>query len=638
VADPRGLQIDWQKLSSAGLAKLLGDPRPVVARRAIAVLAAGGSDALPALATVINKDSSVSARRHALWAACRIDNVAARSLVRDGLSDPEDTVRQVALHAVGLWRDREAIPALEGLLQEGTPHNQRAAAEALGRIGDPKMALALLSACAKPADRALEHSRIYALIECGNPREVSFGLTANEPSVRQATLIALDQMGAIKLDMMRDELASKNRQLKETAWWIAARHPEWGAELAGVLKERFAASLTPPEREELTGLLARFAKAAPVQQFLAARLVDTAAPVELRQFVLRAMARSALRDPPPTWLSGLCSVLRGDQSELVTEAVATARAVNLGRNAGDVPQALLEVARRNSMPAGVRLNALAALPGNLRDVTPEMFQLLITHLTPEHHVAERSAAAYVLSRAELSKEQLNSLTYSLKTAGPLELDRVLDAYARSSDDDIGTKLVQALRSAPGRSNLRAESLRPRLAKFGPAVTKEAEHLYAALEQDSADQRALLDSLLTSSSGGDIRRGQAVFNSAKAACFSCHAIGYIGGNVGPDLTRIGKIRSERDLLESIVFPSASLVRSYEPVAVTTKAGKVYNGLVRRDSPEELVLALSGTEEVRLSRSDIEDVHASKVSIMPAGLEKQLSKQELADLVTFLKACQ
>ncbi len=99
----------------------------------------------------------------------------------------------------------------------------------------------------------------------------------------------------------------------------------------------------------------------------------------------------------------------------------------------------------------------------------------------------------------------------------------------------------------------------------------------------------LEKLLASLKDGDVRRGQAVFNGTKASCSACHAIGYLGGNIGPDLTHIGKIRNERDLLESIVFPSASLVRSYEPVQVTTKTGKVYNGLVRKDAPDEVVLA-------------------------------------------------
>src|SRR5262249_6739249 len=147
----------------------------------------------------------------------------------------------------------------------------------------------------------------------------------------------------------------------------------------------------------------------------------------------------------------------------------------------------------------------------------------------------------------------------------------------------------------------------------------------------------LEKLLASLKGGDVRRGQAVFNSQKTACVSCHAIGYLGGKIGPDLTKIGQIRTERDLLESIVYPSASLVRSYEPVEVTTKSGKVFNGLVRKDGADEVVLVTGADQEARIARKDIEEVRPGKVSIMPGGLDKLLAPQELADLVAFLKAC-
>src|SRR5207249_2765473 len=112
---------------------------------------------------------------------------------------------------------------------------------------------------------------------------------------------------------------------------------------------------------------------------------------------------------------------------------------------------------------------------------------------------------------------------------------------------------------------------------------------------------------------------------------------LGGNIGPDLTRIGQIRSERDLLEAIVFPSASFVRSYEPWLVATKNGKIHNGILRKDAPDEIVLATGANEEVRIARDDIEEMQPSKVSVMPAGLDQQLTPQELVDLVTFLKAC-
>jgi putative heme-binding domain-containing protein len=219
----------------------------------------------------------------------------------------------------------------------------------------------------------------------------------------------------------------------------------------------------------------------------------------------------------------------------------------------------------------------------------------------------------------------------------MEAGRLIDAFIQSTDPAVGRSLVAALKAAPVRSSLHVSTLKPVLAKFGEDVQKQAEELYASLEVDAAKQKAHLEELVGTLATGDIRRGQAVFNSTKAACSSCHAVGYLGGNIGPDLTSIGKIRNERDLLESIVYPSLSLVRGYEPVSVTMKSGKVHNGVVRKDAPEELVLALDATHEVRLARTEIEEMAPSKVSIMPAGLEQQITRQELADLVAFLKAC-
>jgi putative heme-binding domain-containing protein len=252
-------------------------------------------------------------------------------------------------------------------------------------------------------------------------------------------------------------------------------------------------------------------------------------------------------------------------------------------------------------------------------------------------VARRTVVADVLGRAKLTKAQLVQLLDTVAAAGPLELERLLGAYGQTNDAEVGRGLVAALDRSPAKATLRLETLKPRLAKFPAVVQKDAEALYHSLSAAIAEQKSRLDELAKNLAAGDVRRGQAVFNSAKAACSSCHSIGYVGGKVGPDLTRIGQIRVERDLLESIVFPSASFVRSFEPVALALRDGKIVSGIVLSESSDELVLATGPNEQARVARADVEEMRPGTVSVMPAGLDQQLTKQELADLVAFLKAC-
>jgi putative membrane-bound dehydrogenase-like protein len=642
VDDPRGLKIDWAKVETKELTKLLGDPRPAVRRRAVATLGKRGPDVVDELVGPVRAGPSVEAQRNAIWAVTRIDSPRARALVRDALNDTEETVRQVALHSISLWRDKKAVLVVELLLLKGkSAQNRRAAAEALGRIGEETSVPILLDALAKDNDRVLDHSLTYALVQIGDRKETAKGLKDPNPRVRRAALIALDQMegGGLEPKAVAAELNARDAALRETAWWVVGRHPEWGGPLAGFLRDRLAAKdLSAVERDELASQLARFASGKEVQGLLAERLREPAASPPERQTVLRAMARSRLKTPPEAWLAALAQALNGGDPDTVREAVTTARQLPVPRQKAEaVVAALRKIGDDSKAPPDVRLAALAAVPGGLGEVPPTLFAFLREHLDREQLVAVRSLAAEVLAHAKLSREQLLALGQTLKDVSPMEVDRLLEALARTTDEAVGLAAVAALKASPLRTSLRAEAIKPRLAKFGPKVWQEAEGFYAALDADAAGQRARLEKLLGSVGKGDVRRGQAVFNGAKAACSSCHAVGYLGGKVGPDLTRIGAIRSERDLLESIVFPSASFVRGYEPVLVTTKAGRVVNGVLRKDAPDEIVLATGPNEEARIARADVEDIQPSKVSVMPAGLDQQLSPAELADLVAFLKAC-
>ena len=105
-----------------------------------------------------------------------------------------------------------------------------------------------------------------------------------------------------------------------------------------------------------------------------------------------------------------------------------------------------------------------------------------------------------------------------------------------------------------------------------------------------------------------------------------------------LTRIGKIRSRKDLLESIVFPNASFVRSYEPIVLTTTTGRTVSGIPTENDSSGITLIDTRRRSFLIPRTDIEEVLPGKQSIMPSGLDQQLTEQELSDLITFLQASQ
>ena len=246
----------------------------------------------------------------------------------------------------------------------------------------------------------------------------------------------------------------------------------------------------------------------------------------------------------------------------------------------------------------------------------------------------RTGAAGVLGRSRLTRDQLLDLTESVRTAGPLVLSPLLGAYRNGGDEDLGLRLMAAVRDSRGLNGLRADVMNQALANFPPPVQRQGEQLLASLEMDPVEQLARLEEFLATLDEGDIRQGQAVFNSNSAACSSCHAIGYQGGRSGPDLTRIGDVRNRRDLLESILFPSASFVRGYEPMVVVTESGELHQGVITQDGQEEVQLVTGPDTEVRVARSEIREIRPGNVSVMPSGLEEQVSREDLASLLAFL----
>ena len=631
LPDPLGKEFDWVSSRPASLVSLLDDSRPAVRRRAIRVLASGS--AVSELAQAVASNPSTEVRRNAVWALTRIETDAARAAVRAALSDESASVRQAASHSIAVHRDTLAVGTLVGLLHDSSDAVKRVAAEALGRIGDAVAVNSLLDATARTDDPILTHSLVYALIEIADPRLTRRGLMAESAKIRRAALIALDQMQPASLDpaTVIPLLDSSEPLISQASNWIAARHPEWGGRLAGHLRGRLAASPIP-DVEELVQQLGTFSGNPAVQDLLA-RTVRGSGPVGGRSAALSAMAAASLEEPPRGWEAAVASAL--GQGETLEHALLAAR--SLPRPDGGLPvldKALIDLARDESLDAETRIRALDSAR-SAQDLEPALFELAVGQVTPANSVRARGPAARVLSGASLGREQLLALAPLLASVGPMELPLLVEAFGQSEDADVGSLFANRLAQASGLANLRADIVAQAARGFTQDVRNRLDSLLAGEVADLQDQNADIDELLTSLSAGDVVRGQAVFNSSEAACLACHAIGYQGGRIGPDLTRIGQIRERRDLLEALVYPSASFVRSYEPVVAVT-AEESYNGVRLEETETHLLLALDADSQVRLARADIEEIRPGTVSVMPSGLAEQLSRGELADLLAFLEA--
>lgn len=642
VQDPRGRGLPWKGVPVGELATRLDDGRPAVQDHAIRELAARGDDAAAALGRVVDGQASVDARRNAVWALTRIDDAAARDAVRRAIDDRDDSVRLAALHSAGLWRDAASLPQVRAALMTAAPAVRRSAAEALGRIGDARAVPDLLRAAATPADRVMEHSLTYALIEIGDPAATrAFGLATAAAAVTRVSLIALDQMpkGALPPEPIVGLLDSAQLLLKDTAWWIAGHHPEWGGALAGYFEARLKTPGIPgADAADLQRKLSQFGENPAIQSLLADLVQDAGSSVE-RVAALRTMgsvARARLKVLPAGWVAPLVRSLAAD-TEVVVEALAVIRTVPAPKDAAqDVTAALLRLGRDSGRPIDIRIGALAAVPGGLTTVDPDLFAVLRRGLDPAQPPSVHSDAAGVVEKGRFDRAQRLALAPALASAGPLELPRLLRAFGQNDDQEIGLAVTRALEAATSRSSVRADILRPVLANYPETVRRQGEALLASLGADAAAQARRLDALLPAVQGGDAARGQAVFNGAKAGCYACHAIGYMGGSIGPDLTKIGQVRSDRDLLEAIAFPSASFARGYEPVVVRTRAGAVHAGVLRNNELADEIVVATDRDETRIPRREIADMQPGTVSLMPQGFAELLTRQELADVLAFLKA--
>ncbi|HEY1186000.1 MAG TPA: PVC-type heme-binding CxxCH protein [Gemmata sp.] len=139
--------------------------------------------------------------------------------------------------------------------------------------------------------------------------------------------------------------------------------------------------------------------------------------------------------------------------------------------------------------------------------------------------------------------------------------------------------------------------------------------------------------------GDAARGKAVWNASltgAAQCAKCHMTRGVGGQVGPDLSMVGKKSAREALYESLLTPSKAIADQYVQHSVTTTAEVTVNGLLVGDTPEAITLRDANGKDTTIARKDIDGpVRKMKTSLMPEDIVAALTEDELVDLVAYLE---
>jgi putative membrane-bound dehydrogenase-like protein len=153
-------------------------------------------------------------------------------------------------------------------------------------------------------------------------------------------------------------------------------------------------------------------------------------------------------------------------------------------------------------------------------------------------------------------------------------------------------------------------------------------------QTSADRQRVVDDYRPALAlKGDAARGKALF---KKTCATCHRLENEGVEVGPDLLSALRNKSKEQLLSDILDPSREVDPRYINYLVTTKAGRTFSGMIAAETASSLTLRRAENAEDTILRSQIDEVQATPKSLMPEGLEMQLTKQELTDVIAYLQA--
>tara|TARA_R110002049_G_scaffold305056_2_gene501045 strand:- start:6040 stop:10392 length:4353 start_codon:yes stop_codon:yes gene_type:complete len=281
-------------------------------------------------------------------------------------------------------------------------------------------------------------------------------------------------------------------------------------------------------------------------------------------------------------------------------------------------------------------------------------------LDRDHNIVDRAAAAELLSYRSFAQIK-DTLSELLASDQPVEIQTAaMQALARNGTEDASVVAIErwselgpAVRGMALDLILRrVSSIHLALAamesgqinKSALSIDQRVRLLKHTDKQIKAKASALFGGAVSSNRQkvakeyeksltltGSVAEGQKVFTRI---CAACHRVDGVGHDAGPDLTDT-RNRSKPALLYDILDPNSKVEPRFTAYSVLTADGQLYNGLIVSETSEAVVLKMAEGKQQTIGRAEIDQIKVSDVSLMPEGIEKDVTPQQMADLLVFLK---
>ena len=359
-----------------------------------------------------------------------------------------------------------------------------------------------------------------------------------------------------------------------------------------------------------------------------ARLIGSAADPTDSIRLLESVVRESVPDGTRT------SVLLALGEGLRRRGTTIAKVLAASKSAVTTNESLVKIFDRAS---AVSIDSMATETDRLSAVTllalgdAKMAQRTLPELfTPQTSPALQQAAVRSLA-AHGTKPAFDSILESWKGLGPGTRREVVDNLVQSVDGAMA--LVKAVETAAIKPGEIERDKRQLLLNHPQIPVRDAAKLVLS-EPPSNRKQVVANYQPALELTGDVQRGRMLY--AKT-CIQCHRDGTAGHLVGPDFVSV-RNKSPQDLLVAILDPNREAQPNYQTYTAVTKQGKIHAGIITAETAASLTLKRAEAKEDVVLRDTLDELVSNGVSLMPEGLEKDLDKQQLADIIAWIKSVQ